>query len=92
MQIFGPASVHGAQPINPTHNTQPSKPAAPTSTAAPQDELSISDVGRLLEQTQSLPEIRQDRVDAIRAALADGTYDINGKLDAAVSNLLDEIG
>lgn len=91
MQIFGPAHVHGPQPISPNHGAQPSSPAAPAS-AAPQDELEISDVGRLLEQAQSLPEIRQDRVNSIREALANGTYDVNGKLDSAVERLLDEIG
>lgn len=91
MQIYGPAHVHGPQPIQPNHSPQPNAPAAPASQPA-QDEVSISDVGRVLEQAQSLPEIRQDRVDAIRNALADGTYDIEGKLDAAVENLLDEIG
>ncbi|MDA7980343.1 MAG: flagellar biosynthesis anti-sigma factor FlgM [Pirellulales bacterium] len=91
MQIFGPQNVHGPQPISPTHNKQPAAPVAPPA-AQQQDEVSISDVGLLLEKTQSLPEVRQERVDAIRAALADGTYDVNGKLGQAVDNLLDEIG
>jgi negative regulator of flagellin synthesis FlgM len=31
-------------------------------------------VAELAEKVKSLPEIRQDRVDALRARLADGTY------------------
>jgi negative regulator of flagellin synthesis FlgM len=39
-----------------------------------------------------LPEIRQDRVDQIRAQIADGTYESEEKLEIAVGRLLDEIG
>jgi anti-sigma28 factor (negative regulator of flagellin synthesis) len=38
------------------------------------------------------PDIRQDRVNSIRAQIASGTYETAGKLDTAVSRLLDEIG
>ena len=38
-----------------------------------------------------MPDIRQDRVAAIRAAIADGTYETADKMDEALSALLDEI-
>ena len=37
--------------------------------------MQISDAARLIEQAQQLPEVRQDRVDAIRAQIAQGTYE-----------------
>ncbi len=92
MQIHGSAHVHGPQPIQQAHGAQKATSAPAAGSAQASDEVSISDVGRLLEQAQSLPEIRQDRVAAIRAAIADGTYDVEGKLGEAVDNLLDEIG
>ena len=57
-----------------------------------QDEVNISDAARLVEQVKQAPDIRQDRVQAIRAQIASGTYETAGKLDVAVNRLLDEIG
>ncbi len=95
MHIYGPAHVHGPQSVNPSHGPQSSKPAdqVPSADSAPiRDEVDISDAARLIEQTQAMPEIRQDRVDAIRAQIAEGTYETQEKLDIAVERLLDEIG
>ncbi len=47
---------------------------------------------RLVEQAKQAPDIRQDRVQSIRAQIASGTYETAGKLDTAVNRLLDEIG
>jgi negative regulator of flagellin synthesis FlgM len=57
-----------------------------------QDELQLSDAGQLVDKVRDLPEIRQDRVDQIRAQIADGTYESEEKLEIAVGRLLDEIG
>jgi len=57
-----------------------------------QDEVNISDAARLIDQVKQAPDVRQDRVQAIRAQIASGTYETTGKLDVAVSRLLDEIG
>ena len=56
------------------------------------DEVSISDAAQQLEQIRQLPDIRQDRVDAIRSQIASGTYETADKMDVALSRLLDEIG
>jgi len=56
------------------------------------DELSISSAAQFVAQTQQLPDIRQDKVAQIRAALADGTYETADKLGVALDRLLDEIG
>jgi negative regulator of flagellin synthesis FlgM len=37
-------------------------------------------------------DIRFDRVNAIRAAIADGSYDTDDKLDIALDRLLDRLG
>jgi anti-sigma28 factor (negative regulator of flagellin synthesis) len=39
-----------------------------------------------------IPAIRQDRVDAIRTAIAQGTYETDAMLNVALDRLLDEIG
>ena len=92
MQIYGPSRVHGAQPIGAPHASRLSQPQAPDASGAIQDEVQISDAGQRIDQIRQLPEIRQSRVDAIRAQIADGTYETDEKLDLAVGRLLDEIG
>ena len=92
MHIYGPAHLHGAQPISPPHGSRISKPSAPNQPGQIQDELDISDVGRLMEQAKGVSEVRQDVVDRIRGQIADGTYETADKLDIAMDRLLDEIG
>lgn len=92
MQIYGPSQVHTAQPISAPHASRPSRATEVSGSAPIHDELSLSETARLAAQAQQLPEIRQDRVDAIRAQIAAGTYESADKLDLALERLLDEIG
>jgi negative regulator of flagellin synthesis FlgM len=61
---------------------------------APQiaDEVNFSDAARFLEQVQQLPEMREDRVEAVRRQIASGTYETGDKMSIALDRLLDEIG
>ena len=45
----------------------------------------------MLDAIRELPDIRQDRVQQLRAAIADGSYETADKLDGALERLLDEI-
>ena len=92
MHIYGPAHLHGAQPVGPPHATRAAKPAGPSQPGAIQDELEISDAGRLVDQVRALPEVRQERIEQIRAEIAAGTYETDEKLEIALGRLLDEIG
>ena len=92
MHIYGPAHLHGSQQIGPPHSSRASQPAARPDSTPIKDELEISDAARLTEQARAAPEVRQDRVAAIRAKIAEGTYETQEKLDIAVERLLDEIG
>ncbi len=89
MQIYGPQFVHGPQGIQGPHlpRTAPSSPAP----QGVEDELSISDVARFVEMAKSLPEIRTEKVQAAREALARGEYDSPERLQAALERMLDEL-
>jgi negative regulator of flagellin synthesis FlgM len=91
MHIYGPASLHSPQSVSAPHapRFQGTEAASPPSVTV--DELSLSDAAQLVDRVRDLPDIRQSRVDALRAAIADGTYETSDKLDAAVERLLDEI-
>jgi negative regulator of flagellin synthesis FlgM len=94
MQINGPAQVHGTQGIKPPHH-QPAVKTEPTSspsTVQGGDKLELSEAGQIAAQLADIPDVRTDRVAAIRQALADGTYETEERLNAAVDALLDEIG
>ena len=94
MEIHGPAHLHGPQSISPPHSARLANPAAPQRGEPIRDELEISDAARAAEAQQAgnISDIRQDRVAAIRAQIAAGTYETPEKLDAALDRLLDEIG
>ena len=92
MHIYGPAHLHGSQPINSPHSPRISKPSTANQPAQIQDELDISDAGRLVDQAKDVPDIRRDLVDRIRGQIAQGTYESRDKLDIALDRLLDEIG
>ncbi len=94
MQVYGPAQLHGPQAIGAPHITRASNTSSSSSVESSpiQDEVNISDAARAADQAGQTQGIRQDRVQAIRAQIASGTYETPGKLDAAVSRLLDEIG
>jgi negative regulator of flagellin synthesis FlgM len=91
MQVYGPAHLHGPQAVSAPHATRAARSNPQVESPKIQDEVNISDAARLVEQVKQAPDIRQDRVQSIRAQIAAGTYETNGKLDTAVSRLLDEI-
>jgi len=93
MQIYGPAHLHGPQGVNAPH----AKSCSPPTTGARQsintsDTLEISSEGALASRLSEVPDIRHDRVAAIKAQIVAGTYETDDKLNAALDALLDEIG
>ncbi len=92
MQIYGASQLHGAQSI---HGPHAARPAESTSHSGmvdhTADRLEISDAGRIAAQMAEIPEIRHERVESIRAALLNGTYETEDKLSLALDRLLDEI-
>jgi anti-sigma28 factor (negative regulator of flagellin synthesis) len=93
MQIYGPAHLHGPQSVNNPHAarlTQPNTAARPS--ADPADTLEISSAGAAASRLADIPDIRYERVAALKAQIQAGTYETVDKLDGALEALLDEIG
>lgn len=55
------------------------------------DTVEISDVAKYLGEIKKLPEVRQDKIDSIRQAIAGGSYSLDDKLDAVVSGLMEDL-
>ncbi|MCU0960298.1 MAG: flagellar biosynthesis anti-sigma factor FlgM [Pirellulaceae bacterium] len=91
MQIHGPAHVHGPQPVNAPHRPVAAAASAPSSYAAGVDQLDISREADLASRIRDIPEMRSERVAAIRSAIEAGTYETPDKLEIAVGRLLDEM-
>lgn len=92
MQIYGPNYIHGAQPIRAPHTAPAGAPSRPAQAEPLGDQLDISPAAELLNKLSEIPDIRADRVQAIREAIASGQYETPDKLDLALERLLDEIG
>ena len=56
------------------------------------DRVEVSEVARWLDEMNRLPAVREDRVAAARAAIANGNYDTDEKLSIALNRLIDDIG
>jgi negative regulator of flagellin synthesis FlgM len=92
MQVYGPAHLHGPQSPSAPHAARINQAPSSSPSGSIQDELQISDAGRLMEQAGAMPDIRWDRVNQLRAQIAQGTYETDDKMQVALGKLLDEIG
>lgn len=88
--INGINGYGGPNAIGPSgrQGPNPGKPAAQAVKGG--DQVEISPVAHYLQKIAMLPEIRLEKVNPIKHALAEGTYDIEGKLPRALDMLLDE--
>ena len=93
MNIWGVTSTQGSQGLAALKSVE----AAQTAQAATQQGVNqVQDTVTLsvdaVQAADSTADIRFDRVNAIRAAIADGSYETPEKLDAALDRLLDRLG
>ncbi len=55
------------------------------------DRVELSEHARWLDALRALPAIRADKVAQIKAAIANGTYETDDKLNVAIDRLLSDI-
>ncbi len=100
ISVIGNAAANAARQTAPT--TAPVEVVAPEATTgtaassnieptATTDRVEFSQHAQLLEKVHQLPEVRQDKIDAIKDAIANNTYLTNDKLDIAVNRMIDEM-
>ncbi len=73
---------------NPIQRTIPTD--APQSTPRASDRLELSGLSGLL-QTAKQNDVRLDKVAELKAAIADGSYENDQKMDIAIDKLLDDL-
>jgi negative regulator of flagellin synthesis FlgM len=91
MEIHGLNGAGGAQPIFPRLAANTVDSGSSIGVNAPRDHVEISSLGRMLEGIHSLPDIRHERVEAIRQQIAQGVYETPEKLEIALDRMLDEL-
>ncbi|HLL88954.1 MAG TPA: flagellar biosynthesis anti-sigma factor FlgM [Tepidisphaeraceae bacterium] len=92
MSVNGVGGNNPVQKVitNPIHKNIPAaKPAEATSTRSA-DRLELSGLSQMLKTAKN-NDVRLDKVAAIKAAIADGTYETDQKLDVATDKLLDDL-
>lgn len=90
MDVRGVSSVPGAQSIRSLNGSSVPQ-SQPTRPQAPRDQLELSSAGKMLDQLSQNPDIRQERLARIKEAIANGTYDTDEKLEAALSRMFDAV-
>lgn len=76
-------------PIRPNHGPLPDPSAE--SQPAPADRVEISPKARFRDQLRQVPDIRSERVAALKGAIESGTYDAENKLVEVLDKLLDDL-
>jgi negative regulator of flagellin synthesis FlgM len=90
MNIFGVFSTQGTQGVGAVKGAEVTQTTAQQGVGEVHDAVTLSVDG--VRAADAASDIRFDRVNAIRAAIADGTYDTPERLDVALDRLLDRLG
>jgi len=91
MYVHGTNFIHGPQSIGAPHRAYSSQPA-PRGGLEQVDQLDISPQAAEASRTRESAEIRHDKVAALKAQIAAGTYDTPERLEMALDRMLDAIG
>jgi len=91
MEVNGPSSIRGIQPVKPMPPATAASPTSEPKPVATGDQVEISAASQMLDKIQQSPEVRAERLAQIKAAIDAGEYETPERLEAALGRLLDEI-
>ncbi|MBB6429718.1 flagellar biosynthesis anti-sigma factor FlgM [Algisphaera agarilytica] len=66
--------------------------ASSTDVSRGSDQIELSDTAKILAKLADIPEVREDLVARVRAEIANGTYESDAKLNAAIEGLAQDLG
>ena len=90
MNVFGVFSTQGSQGIAALKGVEATKVASQQGVAEVRDSVTLST--EAVRAADAAADIRFDKVAAIKAAIADGSYDTPEKFDIALDRLLERLG
>ena len=91
MDVSNIGSVGPTQPMKQPVSNQPPAQVANSQPVQRTDEVNISPEAQMLNEMAGSQDMRAERLDQIKAAIADGTYETQEKLNIALDRLLNEI-
>ncbi len=92
MNISGVSSTHGSASVNSVQGVEAMESTSKTQSeglSEVRDNVSVS--VDAIQAAETVGDVRLDRVNSIRAAIADGSYETPEKLDVAIDRLLDRL-
>ena len=92
MNISGVSSTQGSASVNNVQSIEATESTAKTQSEGlteVHDNVSLS--VDAVQAAETVGDVRLDRVNSIRAAIADGSYETPEKLDVAIDRLLDRL-
>lgn len=92
MDVRGIGSVSATPSVRSVGGSPAARDVKASPVSAPRDELSISSAGKMLDQLSQNSDVRAERIAQIKEAIANGTYDTDEKLEAALSRMFDALG
>jgi flagellar biosynthesis anti-sigma factor FlgM len=88
--VNGVNGYGGPRAIGPQPSTASPTTVRKDSLTKKEDQVEISQLARYMGQIAALPDIREEKVENVRQALAEGKYDVEGKLPAAIDKMFSE--
>ncbi|HVR75463.1 MAG TPA: flagellar biosynthesis anti-sigma factor FlgM [Planctomycetota bacterium] len=90
MEIQGPGGISGPNRID-VHRIPVERTAEIGSREPVRDRVEISEEARLLNKLAEAPDIRADRVEALRELIASGKFETPERISGAVEKILEEL-
>jgi len=91
MEIYGPGRSGKPNEIF-LRRLQAKLRAAGITGSSGSDQVEISDIGRFLSTLSQLPQVRTERVEALKRQIESGEYDADAKIDEIIDSLLEDVG
>ena len=84
-------NVRPTSATTPTAVVEVAAPAVGCGATTTVDLVDFSEHAQMLEKVRQLPEVRQERIDSIKEAIANDTYLSDAKINTAFERLIDEV-
>ncbi|MFH1022696.1 MAG: flagellar biosynthesis anti-sigma factor FlgM [Planctomycetota bacterium] len=90
MEIRGPGEIPEIRKIS-EKLLKPNFEAVSAESRPLEDRVELSDVARILSELKKIPDIRPDKVEALKTLIARGEFETPERIDGAVDRLMDEL-
>ena len=90
MEVRGPGNIGGINPLSKVDLVRTQATQA-TGKVVGKDTVEISQLARMIDALTRVPDVRMDKVNAVRAQIESGVYETSEKLDRAIDAMIREM-